>query len=164
MKMKTISYLVCAIAILSMRQLSYAQSTGTLNKQQAYSSKLKNSGLNIMPAADKWKNNFWTEKLESSTGENDFRQSLSTYGLLSATNNFNPAGFKLISVNLIPGALVKVSPVAGQTGNKSSSFFSKNLFYFIGAAAIAVTVYLIWPKKEAPANSNTTFGVPPLPH
>lgn len=71
---------------------------------------------------------------------------------------------KKVDMNLITLPLSKKGNIPAQDTSKKESFFSKNLFYFIGAAVVAVTVYLLWPKKESPANTNVTFGLPPLPH
>lgn len=67
-------------------------------------------------------------------------------------------------MSLIPDGLFKKNSKPDKNADKEKSFFRSNLFYFVGAAVLAVTVYLLWPKKESPANSNVTFGVPPLPH
>ncbi len=69
-----------------------------------------------------------------------------------------------INMSLVPAVLYnkKDKPQADSTGGKS--FFKSNLFYFAGAAAAAAVIYILWPKKNTPGNSNVTFGQPPMPH
>ncbi|MFH1195467.1 MAG: hypothetical protein V1720_07120 [bacterium] len=40
---------------------------------------------------------------------------------------------------------------------------SKNIYYFVGGAAVAAIIYLIWNKSEDNSNSTLTFGKPQLP-
>ena len=46
--------------------------------------------------------------------------------------------------------------------NEDESFFKSDLFYFIGAAALATTAYFIWDNNDKTV-SKKTFGTPPKP-
>jgi hypothetical protein len=46
---------------------------------------------------------------------------------------------------------------------QKDSGISKNIYYFIGGAAVAAIVYLVWNKTEENSNSSLTFGKPQLP-
>jgi len=48
------------------------------------------------------------------------------------------------------------------TKEESDSFFSSNLFYFLGAAALATTFYFIWQDNQN-ESSTKSFGYPPRP-
>lgn len=45
---------------------------------------------------------------------------------------------------------------------ESDSFFSSNLFYFLGAAFLATTFYFIWQDNQN-ESSTKSFGYPPRP-
>ena len=66
----------------------------------------------------------------------------------------------------IPGLLVPEQNLknGNEESTKNKSFFKSNWFYFIGAVAIAAAVYVLWPAKEKPTITNSTFGIPSLPH
>ncbi|PKL88051.1 MAG: hypothetical protein CVV23_12160 [Ignavibacteriae bacterium HGW-Ignavibacteriae-2] len=49
-----------------------------------------------------------------------------------------------------------------KTGDNNRSFFKSDLFYFIGATALATTFYLIWSDDNNQV-SKKTFGIPPKP-
>ena len=46
--------------------------------------------------------------------------------------------------------------------NEDGSFFRSDLFYFIGAAAIATTFYFVWSDNDKTVTKKT-FGTPPKP-
>lgn len=41
--------------------------------------------------------------------------------------------------------------------------FSTNFLYFIGAAAVATIIYIVWPEKDQETKTKTTFGSPVQP-
>ncbi|MBU1095658.1 MAG: hypothetical protein KKB34_04180 [Bacteroidetes bacterium] len=49
-----------------------------------------------------------------------------------------------------------------KTGDNNRSFFKSDLFYFIGATALATTFYLIWSDDNNQVTKKT-FGLPPKP-
>jgi hypothetical protein len=45
---------------------------------------------------------------------------------------------------------------------ENDSFFRSDLFYFIGAAALATTFYVVWSDRDKTVGKKT-FGTPPKP-
>ncbi len=81
--------------------------------------------------------------------------------------------YSLYETRILLASLVKpkIEPVLviktgeNETDSKSEgneSFFKSDLFYFIGAAALATTFYFIWDNNDKTV-SKKTFGTPPKP-
>lgn len=50
-----------------------------------------------------------------------------------------------------------------ESNDSDESFFSNNFLYFVGAAALAVTFYLVWERSDNKPQ-NKTFGYPGKPN
>lgn len=50
-----------------------------------------------------------------------------------------------------------------QMPKEEETSFSINFLYFIGAAALAAIVYIVWPEKDKEVKTKATFGTPVQP-
>ena len=159
--MKIVIYLIMSLAIFYSNPVLFAQSINRSNSQPPFSDSL----ITCFLAGRQIKNiSSYNRNETDNIDRNGSRLLLSDSRNEFLLNDIRPVFDKAINMSLIPNVISGKNAEPVQSSNKSEHFLNKNLLYFLGAAAIAVTVYLVWPKKESPANSNTTFGVPPLPH
>ncbi len=87
-------------------------------------------------------------------------------------NMFRAKNFSTIKKFVIANApkvenniIVKLSPDSDETEQSTredESFFTEELLYFVGAAALATTFYLVWSDGDRSVNKKT-FGTPPKP-
>ena len=159
--MKIVIYLIMSLAIFYSNTVLFAQSINRSNSQPPSSDSLIAGFL----AGRQIKNiSSYNHNETDIIDRNGSRLLLSDSRNEFLLNDIRSVFDKAINMSLIPNVISGKNDDPVQSSNKSEHFLNKNLLYFLGTAAIAVTVYLVWPKKESPANSNTTFGVPPLPH
>jgi hypothetical protein len=89
--------------------------------------------------------------------------SLNINGRIDLKMPLTNVSFFKINQGLHPYFDFNADSTAVNTTQADKSFFKSGLFYFLGAIAAVVTVYLLWPGKEKPVKTSVTFGLPPAP-